>query len=251
MSALSSTHMFLPIAFSKGNGLPVASSTVWKPSWKGYLVAWPSKSFFFGVGSGIRVSPSWQLHFYLAKMVDHNTHHSSKDSFKMTTEACEKVTTFTTFLWKVRLSCWYCSVAKSCPTFLQPLGLQHARLLCPWLSLRASSNSCSLNQWCHPIISSSITPFFCPQSLPASGSFSMSWLFTSGGLSIGASASASVLLMSIQGWFPVRLIGLISLLSKELSRVFSNTIVWKHQFFGALHSWWSISHICTWLLERQ
>ena len=225
MSALSSTHMFLPIAFSKGNGLPVASSTVWKPSWKGYLVAWPSKSFFFGVGSGIRVSPSWQLHFYLAKMVDHNTHHSSKDSFKMTTEACEKVTTFTTFLWKVRLSCWYCSVAKSCPTFLQPLGLQHARLLCPWLSLRASSNSCSLNQWCHPIISSSITPFFCPQSLPASGSFSMSWLFTSGGLSIGASASASVLLMSIQGWFPVRLIGLISLLSKELSRVFFITTI--------------------------
>ena len=91
---------------------------------------------------------------------------------------------------------------------------------------------------------------FCPQSFPASRSFPMSWLFVSGCKSIGASASASVLPMNIQDWFPLRLIGLISLLSKELSRVFSSTIVQKHQFFGALPSLWPYFHIRKWLLER-
>ena len=115
---------------------------------------------------------------------------------------------------------------------LQPHGLKHARLPCPSLSLGVCSNSCPLSWWCHPTISSSIAPFSsCPQSFPASGSFPMSQLFTSGGQSIGASASTSVLPMSIQGWFPLGLTGLISWQSKELSRVFSNTFP-KHQFFG-------------------
>ena len=100
-----------------------------------------------------------------------------------------------------------CSVIQS----LQPHGLQHTRLSCPSLSPSACSNSCLLSQWCYPIISSSITLFSsCPQSFPGSGSFSMSQLLTSGGQSVGASASASVLPMNIQGWFPLGLTGLIS-----------------------------------------
>ena len=94
-------------------------------------------------------------------------------------------------------------------------------------------NSCPLSCWCHPTISSSVAPFSsCPQSFPASGSFSVSRLVTSGGQSIGASVSASVLLMNIQGWFPLELTSLISLLSKGLSRVFSSTTVQKHQFWS-------------------
>ena len=109
---------------------------------------------------------------------------------------------------------------------LQPHGLQHSRLPCPSPSLGACSNSCPLSQWYHSTILSSVGPFsFCLQSFPASGSFPMSWLFTLGGQSIGASASASVLPMSIQGWFPLRLTGLISLMSKGLSRAFSSTTV--------------------------
>ena len=97
-----------------------------------------------------------------------------------------------------------------------------------------------------PTISSSVVPFsFCLQSLPASGSFSMNQLFASGGQSIRAPASASVLPMKIEGWFPLGLTGLMSLQSKGLSRVFSSTTVWKHQFFGAQLSLWSNSHICT------
>ena len=106
-----------------------------------------------------------------------------------------------------------------------------------------------LNRCCHPTISSSVIPFSsCPQSFPALGSFSVSRLFASGGQSIGASASVSVLPMNIQGWFPLGLTGLISLESKGLSRVF-NTTVWKHQFFSALPLWFN-SHIHKWLLER-
>ena len=107
-------------------------------------------------------------------------------------------------------------------------GLQHTRLPCPSPSPRACSNSCPLNQWCHPTVSSSVISFsFCLQSYPASGSFPVSQLFTSDDQSIGA--SASVLPMNIQGWFPLGLIGLISLLSKGLSRVLFNTTVPKHQ----------------------
>ena len=128
---------------------------------------------------------------------------------------------------------------------LQSHELQHARPPCPSLSPRVYPNSCPLNQWCHPTISSSvITVFsFCLQLFPVSGSFPVSQLFISGGQSIGASASASVLPVSIQGWFPLELTGLISLLSRGLSRVFSNTTVQKHQFFGAQPSLGSNSHI--------
>ena len=130
-------------------------------------------------------------------------------------------------------------------------GLQHARLPCPSLSPEVCSNSCPLSWWCHPTISSSVFPFFsCPQSLQASGSFPMSWLFTSGGQSIGASASSSVLPTNIQDWFPLGLTGLISLLAKWLSRVFSSITVQKHQFFSTQPSLWSNSHIHTWLLEK-
>ena len=126
-----------------------------------------------------------------------------------------------------------CSVAQSCLT-LQPHGLQHARLLCPSPFPGTCSNSCLLSRWCHPTISSSVVPSSsCLQSFPASGSFSMSNFFTSGGQSIGVSASASVLPMNIKGWFPLGLTCWISLQSKGLSRVFSNTAVQKHQFFDA------------------
>ena len=128
---------------------------------------------------------------------------------------------------------------------LQPHGLQHVRLPCPSPSSRVGSNSCSSSQWCHPTISSSVAPFSsCPQSFPPSGSFPVSQLFRSGGQSIGASVSASVLPMNIQGWFPLGLTGWIPLLSKGLSRVFSNTTVQKHQFFSAQPPLWSnLSHL--------
>ena len=130
-------------------------------------------------------------------------------------------------------------------------GLQHARLLCPSLSPGVFSDSCPLSWWCHPTISSSVVPFpSCPQSLPASGSFPMSWFFTSGHQSVGVSASASVLPVSIQGWFPLGLTALISLQSKGLARAFSRTAIWKHQFFGAQPYLWFNSHIHTWLLEK-
>ena len=112
-------------------------------------------------------------------------------------------------------------------------GLQHTRLPYPSWSFAACSNSCPSSQWCHPIISSSIVHFSCLQSFPASGSFLMSQLFASGDQSIRASASASVLPVNTQDWFPFGLTGLISLLYKGLSRFFSNTTVQKHQFFSA------------------
>ena len=111
--------------------------------------------------------------------------------------------------------------------------LQHSRLLSPSLSPGVCSNSCPLSQWCHPTISSSVALFSSyPQSFPGSGSFPMSWFFTSGGQSIGALVSASVLPIDIWGWFPLGLTGLISLQSKGLSGVFSNTTVHKHQFLA-------------------
>ena len=113
-------------------------------------------------------------------------------------------------------------------------ALQHIRLPCPSPTPGVHPNSCPLSQWCHPTISSSVVPFSsCLQSFPAWGSFQMSQFFTSGGQSIGVSASASVLPMNIQEWFPLGWTGLISLQSKGLSRVFSNTTVQKHQLFGA------------------
>ena len=132
------------------------------------------------------------------------------------------------------------SVQFSCSVLsdsLWPHGLQHTRPPCPSATPRTYPNSCPLSRWCHPTISSSVVPFSsCPQSLPASGSFQMSQLFASGGQSIGVSASASVLPMNIQDWFPLGLTVLISLQSQGLSRVFSNTTVQKHQFFGTQFS---------------
>ena len=120
-----------------------------------------------------------------------------------------------------------CSVTKSVMSNSLGLhGLQRARLPCPSLSPGVCSNSCPLSQWSHPTVSSSVVPFFsCPQSFPASGSFSTSWLFTSGGQSIGVPP------VNIQDWFPLGMTILISLLSKGLSRVFSRTIIRKRWFF--------------------
>ena len=130
-------------------------------------------------------------------------------------------------------------------------GLQHTRP--PYLSPtpRVYSHSCPLSQWCHPIISSSVTPFFsCPQSFPASGSFQMSQFFASGGQNFGVSALASLLPMNIQDGFPLGWTGWISLQSKGLSRFFSNTTVQKHQFFSTQISSQSKSQIHTWPLEK-
>ena len=117
---------------------------------------------------------------------------------------------------------------------LRPHEPQHARPPCPSPTPRVYPNSCPLSRWCHPTISPSVVSFSsCPQSFPASGSFPMSQFFASGGQSIGVSASASVLPMNTQDWFPSEWTGWISLQSKGLSRVFSNTTVQKDQFFSA------------------
>ena len=141
-------------------------------------------------------------------------------------------------------------------TLFDPRGLQGARPLCPSPITAVYSNSSPLSPWCHPTISV-ISFSSCLQSCPASGSFPMNQLFTSGGQSIGASASVSVFPMNIQGWFPLGLTGFVSLQSKGLSRVFSswegvvfsNTTVQRHQFFSTWPFLWSSSHICTWLLS--
>ena len=147
---------------------------------------------------------------------------------------------------------WVSSVQFSCSVMsnpLQPHEPQHARPPCPSPTPGVHPNPCPLSWWCHPTISSFIVPFSCPQSFPASQSFQMSQLFASSGQSIGVSASASVLPMNTQDWSPLGWTGWISFQSKGLSRVFSNTTVQKHQFFGAQLSFWSDSHIHTWLLE--
>ena len=139
----------------------------------------------------------------------------------------DTVTNFLTSLYQLS-SVQLLSVSNS----LQPHGLQHARLPCPSPTDGACKNSCPSNWWCHPTISSSVIPFSsCPQSFPASGSFSMSQFFTSGGQSIGVSISTSVFPMTTRDWSPVGLTGWISLQSKGVSRVFSNTTVQKHQLF--------------------
>ena len=140
---------------------------------------------------------------------------------------------------------------------LQPHECQHARPPCPSPTPRVYSNSSLLSWWCHPTISSSVVPFSsCLQSFPESGSFLKCWLFASGAQRIGASASASVLLMNIQDWFPLGLTGLISLQSRD-SQEFStrllkslSTTIRKHQFFGVQPLLWYNSHIRTWLLEK-
>ena len=139
------------------------------------------------------------------------------------------------------------SVVSDC---LWPHEPQHARPPCPSPTPGVHSDSCPLCRWCHPAISSSVVPFSsCPQSLPPSESFPMSQLFTWGGQSTGVSALASVLPKNTQGWSPSEWTGWISLQSKGLSRVFSNTTVQKHQF-GTQLSLQSNSHIHTWPLEK-
>ena len=129
--------------------------------------------------------------------------------------------------------------------------LQHARPPRSSPTAGVYPNSCPLSWWCHPTISSSVVPFsFCPQSFPASGSFPISQLFTSGGQSIRVSASTSVLPMNTQDWYPLGWAGWISLQSKGLSRVFSNTTVQKHHLFIVQLSSQSNSHIHTWPLEK-
>ena len=135
---------------------------------------------------------------------------------------------------------------------LRPVGLQHTCPLCPSPSPEVFPSWRSLHQWCCSDISSSDALFsFCPQSFPASGTFPMSHLFASDDQNSGASASASVLPVNNQGWCPLRLIGLISLLSRGLSGVFSSTTVWRHRFFGALLSLQSSFHNCMWPLGRS
>ena len=141
-----------------------------------------------------------------------------------------------------------CSVVSNC---LWPHELQHTRPPCPSQTPRVHPNSCPWSRWCHPTISSSVVPFFSHlQSFPALGSCTMSQFFASGGQSIGVSASASVLPMTIQDWFPLGLTVWISLQSKGLLRVFSNTTVQKHQSISTQPSLWSNSHIHTRLLEK-
>ena len=135
---------------------------------------------------------------------------------------------------------------------LWPHESQHARTPCLSPTPRVYPNSCPSSWWCHPAISSTIVSFSsCPPSLPASGSFPMSQLFTSGGQSIGVSASTSVLPMKTQYWSPLEWTGWISFQSKGFSRVFSNTTVQKHQLFGAQLSSQSNSHMHTWPLEES
>ena len=144
----------------------------------------------------------------------------------------------------------FSSVAQSCST-LWPHELKHTRPPCQSPTPRVHPDSCPSSRWCHPAISSSVIPFSsCPQSLPASGSFPMSQLFAWGGRSIGVSALALVLPKNTQDWSPLEWTGWISLQSKGLSRVFSNTTVQKHQFFSAQLSSQSNYHIHTWPLEK-
>ena len=143
--------------------------------------------------------------------------------------------------------CYSCSVTQSCLTLWNPMDCSTPS----FPVLHHLSEFAQTHVHCHPNILSSVVPFSsCPQSFPASGSFQMSWLLTSGSQSIGAPASASVFPMNIQAWFHLGRIGLISLLSKGLSRVFSSITIWRHQFFTAQPFLLSSSHIHIWLLEK-
>ena len=148
------------------------------------------------------------------------------------------------FLTTITISVQFsCSVMSDS---LRPHEPQHTRPPCPSPIPEVHLNSCPLSRWCHPVISSSVIPFSsCPQSFPGSGSFPMSHFFASGGQSIGVSASTSVLPMNTQDWAPLGWTGWISLQSKGLSRVFSNTTVQKRQFSGSQLSLWSNSHLHT------
>ena len=144
----------------------------------------------------------------------------------------------------------FSSVAQSCKTLCNPVYCS-TRLPCPSPTPRACSNSCRSSWWCHPTISSSVVPFSCLQSFPASGYFQMSLLCICGqSVGVSASASASVLPMNIQDWSPLGWTGWISLLPKWFSKVVSKSTVQKHQFFSTQLSLYANSHIHTWLLEK-
>ena len=149
------------------------------------------------------------------------------------------------------LSVQFSSATQSCPILCDPMHCSTPGLPVHHQLLEFNSNSCPSSRWCHPAISFSVVPFTsCPQSLPASESFLMSQLFAWGGQSIGVSALASFLPKKFQGWSPSEWTGWISLQSKGLSRVFSNTTVQKHQFFGTQPSSQSNSNIHTWPQEK-
>ena len=153
------------------------------------------------------------------------------------------------FLWSIENTVQFSHSVVS--DSLRLRGLQHARPPCPLPTPRVYSNSYPLSWWCHPTILFSVIPFFSHlQSFPASVSFQMSQLFAWGSQSIGVSGSASVLPKNTQDWSPLGWTGCISLQSKGLSGVFSNTTVQKHRFFGSQVSLWSNSHVHTWLLEK-
>ena len=154
-------------------------------------------------------------------------------------------------VYSILISIQFISVTQSCPT-LQPHGLQHSTLFCPSPTPRACSNSCPSSWWCHSAISFSVVPplLLLLSILPSIRVFPVSQFFALGGQSIGVSASTTVLPMNIQDWFPLGWIGWISLQSKGLSRVFSNTTVQKYQCFSAQVSFWSNTNIHTWLQEK-
>ena len=147
--------------------------------------------------------------------------------------------------------CINCSVTTSCPTLCNPMNLSAPGFFVHHYLPEFAQIHVHWNQWCHPTISFTVTPFSsCLQSFPISGSFPMSRLFASGCQSIETSASASVFPVNIQDWFPLGLTGLISLQSRGLWRVFSSITVWKCQFFSTQSSLWSNSLIHSWVLER-
>ena len=194
------------------------------------------------------IPAAWSIYVNNSQIHFSNPDLSSEFQIPASKHNVTKQVKFCRFTFRVEGPCC-CSVAQSCLT-LWPHGPQHASLPCPSLSPRACSHSWPLSQWYHPTISSSVVPFSsCPQSFPASGSFLMSQLFTSGGQSTGASTSPSVLLMNIQDWFPLGLTGFISLQPKGLSRVFSNPTAQKHQFSNIQPSLLSNSPIYIWLQE--
>ena len=217
--------------------IPFVCSLIWVPHWDGHRNVLPRFCFMSGLAAQlweVWSAASSSCHMFQGLPVPVEWSHTlSQGSL-------------------TPMSKWgsYCSVTKSCLTLCDPHGPQHSRLLCPPLSPGVCSNSCPLSQRCYLTISSSTVPFsFYLQSFPASGSYPMSWLFASGGQSVGASASASALPMNIQGWFPLGLTGLISLQSRRLSRVFSSTTIWKDIFSGTQHSLWFNSRIHTWWWE--
>ena len=147
----------------------------------------------------------------------------------------------------IRVAQFSCSVVSDT---LRPYGLKHARPPCLSPTPGAYWNSCPLSQWCHPTVLSSVVPFSCLQSFPASGSFLLGWLLPQVAKVLDLQLQHQSFQWNIQDWFPLGLTGLISLQSKGLSRVFSNTTVQKHQFFNVQLSLWSHFHIHTWLLEK-